>query len=82
MRQVTSPHNRGSVRFMKKLLVAMALGAALAWLFDPDAGSRRRDALRSKLDNSGLRSAKPSTPAPRSTVTDNGAVAPSVASIP
>lgn len=67
---------------MKKLLVAMALGAALAWLFDPDAGSRRRDALRSKLDNSGLRSAKPSVPTPRSTVTDNGSVAPTVASIP
>ena len=30
---------------MKKLLFAMAIGAALAWLFDPDAGSRRRDAL-------------------------------------
>ena len=42
-------------RAMKKLLVAMALGAALAWLFDPDAGSRRRDALRSKLENSGAR---------------------------
>ena len=67
---------------MKKLLVAMALGAALAWLFDPDAGSRRRDALRSKLENSGLGSAKPSAPAPRSTVADNGAMAPSVASIP
>jgi hypothetical protein len=39
---------------MKKLLLAMALGAALAWLFDPDAGSRRRDALRRKLDERGL----------------------------
>ena len=67
---------------MKKLLVAMALGAALAWMFDPDAGSRRRDALRSKLENSGLSSSKPVAPASRSTVADNGAMAPSVASIP
>ncbi len=39
---------------MKKLLLAMAIGAALAWLFDPDAGSRRRDSLRRKLDERGL----------------------------
>jgi hypothetical protein len=39
---------------MKKLLLAMAIGAALAWLFDPDAGSRRRDMLRRKLDERGL----------------------------
>jgi len=39
---------------MKKLLFAMALGAALAWLFDPDAGSRRRDSLRRKLEERGL----------------------------
>ena len=39
---------------MKKLLFAMAIGAALAWLFDPDAGSRRRDALKRKLDEKGL----------------------------
>ncbi len=50
---------------MKKLLLAMALGAALAWLFDPDAGSRRRDALRRKLDERGLTgpaAMPPSTP--------------------
>jgi len=35
---------------MKKLLFAMAIGAALAWLFDPDSGSKRRDMLRRKLD--------------------------------
>ena len=39
---------------MKKLLFAMAIGAALAWLFDPDAGARRRDALKRKLDEKGL----------------------------
>ena len=38
---------------MKKLLFAMAIGAALAWLFDPDAGSRRRDALKRKLRREG-----------------------------
>jgi len=47
---------------MKKLLLAMALGAALAWLFDPDAGSKRRDSLRRKLDERGLTGA--TTPAP------------------
>ena len=44
---------------MKKLLFAMALGAALAWLFDPDAGSKRRDALRRKLDQRGLTGGTP-----------------------
>jgi len=39
---------------MKKLLLAMAIGAALAWLFDPDAGSKRRDALRRKLNERGI----------------------------
>jgi len=47
---------------MKKLLLAMALGAALAWLFDPDAGSKRRDSLRRKLDERGLTGA--TTPGP------------------
>jgi hypothetical protein len=47
---------------MKKLLFAMAIGAALAWLFDPDAGSRRRDTVRRKLDERGLTgSASPAT---------------------
>ena len=49
---------------MKKLLFAMAIGAALAWLFDPDAGSRRRENLRRKLDERGLTgsSSKPAAP--------------------
>ena len=38
---------------MKKLLFAMAIGAALAWLFDPDAGSRRRDALKPQARRAG-----------------------------
>jgi hypothetical protein len=45
---------------MKKLLIAMALGAALAWLFDPDNGTRRRDGLRRKLEERGL--AAPTVP--------------------
>ena len=50
---------------MKKLLFAMAIGAALAWLFDPDTGSRRRDLLRRKLDEKGLTgSSTPAPPAP------------------
>jgi hypothetical protein len=40
----------GTPRGMKKLLFAMAIGAALAWLFDPDSGSRRRDSMRRKLE--------------------------------
>jgi hypothetical protein len=35
---------------MKKLLFAMAIGAALAWAFDPELGSRRRDSVRRKLE--------------------------------
>ena len=45
---------RGTRGPMKKLLFAMAIGAALAWMFDPDAGSRRRDSIRRKLDEVGL----------------------------
>ncbi|MGI9029248.1 MAG: hypothetical protein ACR2HP_04590 [Ilumatobacteraceae bacterium] len=72
---------------MKKMLVAMALGAALAWLFDPDAGSRRRDAVRSKLERRGMGGTTPAS-APQSAMrstssaVDNGASAPTVASIP
>jgi hypothetical protein len=47
---------------MKKLLFAMAIGAGLAWLFDPDTGSRRRDQIRRKLDERGLTG--PSSPPP------------------
>ena len=46
---------------MKKLLLAMGIGAGLAWLFDPDAGSRRREMLRQKLDEKGLTGPKSST---------------------
>lgn len=34
---------------MKKILLFMAAGAGLAFLFDPDNGARRRDALQRKL---------------------------------
>jgi hypothetical protein len=49
---------------MKKLLFAMAIGAALAWLFDPDAGSKRRDMLRRKLDERGLTRGRTAAPSP------------------
>lgn len=47
---------------MKKLLFVMAIGAALAWLFDPDSGSKRRDALRRKLEE--RRGTAPATSVP------------------
>jgi hypothetical protein len=55
---------------MKKLLFAMAIGAALAWLFDPDTGSRRRDLIRRKLDERGLTGPGTSAPAVPSPITD------------
>jgi hypothetical protein len=55
---------------MKKLLFAMAIGAALAWLFDPDTGSRRRDMLRRKLDERGLTSPASPPVTPPSLVED------------
>lgn len=39
---------------MKKLLFATAIGALLAWLFDPELGPQRRDDVRRRLDNAGL----------------------------
>jgi hypothetical protein len=39
---------------MKKLLFGMTVGAALAWLFDPDTGSRRRMSIRRKLEQRGV----------------------------
>lgn len=39
---------------MKKLLLAMAIGAALAWLFDPDNGPRRRDTVKRRLEDKGV----------------------------
>jgi hypothetical protein len=48
---------------MKKLLFAMAIGAALAWAFDPDSGARRRNSLQRKLEQ--RRPARPdATPSP------------------
>lgn len=35
---------------MKKLLFAMAIGAGLAYVLDPDNGGRRRAALQRKFD--------------------------------
>jgi len=35
---------------MKKLLFVMAIGAGLAWAFDPDSGPQRRESLRRKFD--------------------------------
>ena len=49
----------------KGCLVAMALGAALAWLFDPDAGHRRRDGLRRKLEERGILNSSPAPVPPR-----------------
>ena len=54
---------------MKKLLFAMAIGAALAWLFDPDTGSRRRETVRRKLEERGLTGSS-SPPAAPTAVTD------------
>ena len=61
----------GYTAAMKKLLFAMAIGAALAWLFDPDTGSKRRDMLRRKLEE--RRGKTPSStvaPAPAGVVQD------------
>ena len=76
---------------MKKLLLAMGIGAALAWLFDPDAGSRRRDMVRQKLDAKGLTGPKAAPSAARSSASYDSTyddaltrdvVPPSVASVP
>lgn len=66
---------------MKKLLFAMMIGAGLAWLFDPDNGSSRRETVRKKFEGSGLSGASAANDAPttlRSTTTPT----PPVASIP
>jgi len=57
---------------MKKLLFAMAIGAALAWLFDPDSGARRRESLRRKLDEKGLTGPNASPALPPTFVEDSG----------
>jgi len=46
----------GRRRTMKKLLFAMAIGAALAWLFDPDNGPRRRETVKRRLEEKGVMS--------------------------
>jgi hypothetical protein len=43
---------------MKKLLFAMAIGAALAWAFDPDQGSRRREQVKHRLEEKGVLDSK------------------------
>ena len=48
---------------MKKLVIAMAAGAALAWAFDPDNGSRRRERVRQQLEDKGLLGSSSATPA-------------------
>jgi len=44
---------------MRKMLFALAIGAALAYLFDPQLGAKRRDGLKSKLDRSGSKAPAP-----------------------
>ncbi len=40
----------GTVPNMKKMLFALVLGAALAYVFDPKLGTQRRNDLKRKLD--------------------------------
>jgi hypothetical protein len=51
---------------MKKLLFAMAIGAALAWAFDPDQGSRRREQVKHRLEEKGVLTKSRSTSTPTS----------------
>jgi len=55
---------------MKKLLIAMAIGAGLAWLFDPDNGTRRRESVRRKLDERGLTAPGATSPETASSLAD------------
>ena len=48
---------------MKKLVIAMAVGAALAWAFDPDNGSRRRENVRHQLEEKGFLGSSKGAPA-------------------
>jgi hypothetical protein len=50
---------------VKKLLIAMALGAFLAWAFDPEQGSRRREVVKGRLQATGLLSPQQPTMSPR-----------------
>lgn len=56
---------------MKKLLVAMITGAALAWFFDPANGTQRRDALRNQMGQGPSDRAASPAPAPVTPVTDH-----------
>ncbi len=56
---------------MKKLLFAMAIGAALAWLFDPESGARRRAVLRRKLEEQGWAGGSTAPAAPPTVVGAN-----------
>ncbi len=47
---------------MKKLVIAMAAGAALAWFLDPDNGSHRRDSVKRTLQEKGLITPTSATP--------------------
>ncbi len=38
---------------MKKILFLLGMGAAAAYLFDPDNGNRRRADVKAKLDSFG-----------------------------
>lgn len=60
---------------MKKLLFVMAIGAALAWLWDPDNGASRRAMVRGRLEEKGLLSGGGSSMTPPPT-TDIPAEAP------
>jgi hypothetical protein len=62
-----SSRGTGTRAAMKKLVIAMAVGAALAWAFDPDNGSRRREQVRSQLEAKGLLGSSGKTPADLST---------------
>ena len=46
---------------MRKMLILIAFGAALAYMFDPDSGIRRRADLRRKLQSFGAESPQPPT---------------------
>jgi hypothetical protein len=44
---------------MKKMLLLLVLGAAVAYLFDPDSGIRRRAGLRRKVESFGRQTPEP-----------------------
>jgi hypothetical protein len=56
--RVTDAAIVGNPLLMKKLVFAMAIGAALAWAFDPDQGSRRREQVKHRLEEKGVLGSK------------------------